>query len=151
MGQAKRRKAAMGDAYGKPKESNAYISSDRELLRKDFECRLPAELGKPYIMNTVSGPAIYVAFYPAQRHELKNGKVLYGNEFRLMEYGKGFTAGKMLSAILGSCPEDFAVLPLCALNCQGTRAHQIVPYATTVREMLLEALFEGNDSELVGL
>lgn len=39
------------------------ITSDRNLMREDFEGRLPRQLGRPYTMNTFESPIVFVAFF----------------------------------------------------------------------------------------
>lgn len=114
------------------------ITSDRKYMREDFESRLPRQLGQPYTMNTFETPIVFVAFFPAQLHEMQDGSFINGNEIRLLEYGSGFKAKKMLAAIIG-LREDPADLVLIALRDQGTRTKDLNPYRHMIKEMLAEA------------
>ena len=89
-------------------------------------------------MNTFEAPIICVAFYPCKKHELADGRVIDGNEFRLMEYSEGFNSKKMLSGILGVQLQSLA-LAVVALRCEGTKSKDLTSYRTMLKEMWLEA------------
>lgn len=115
------------------------ITSDRDRLRKDFQSRLPKDLGESYIMSTYDWPIVFIAFYPGQRHEIQDGRIVHGSELRLVEYKSGFKSTKMLAAILGLCgkPVD---LVLVALNDEGTTKADIKPYQSLIRDMFSQAV-----------
>jgi hypothetical protein len=121
------------------------ITSDRNRLRQDFESKLPKNLGKPYIMSTFDTPFTCVAFFDGKQHELTDGRIIHGCELRLLEYGAGFKAKKMLAAIIG-VQEEPAKVVLCALRCQGTTPREIRPYTTMIREMFGEATARSSKS-----
>lgn len=118
------------------------VKARRELLRQDFTERLPANLGEPYIMNTFTEPFVFVAFYPVQRHEMADGRLINGNEFRLLEYGKGFNENKMLGGIFGLCDDRIVLM---ALKCCATRARDFEPHRKMIKEMFAEAVAHAHD------
>lgn len=115
------------------------ITSDCNRMREDFASKLPKQLGQPYIMNTLETPVVFVAFFPNQRHEMQDGSIIDGSELRLLEYGNGFKAKKMLAAIIGIL-EDPAAVALVGLRDQGTRFKDIIPYQQVIVEMFTEAV-----------
>jgi hypothetical protein len=100
-----------------------------------FKDMLPASLGEPYFVNTAIRPYVFVAFYEAKRHEMADGRIINGNQFRLWKPSNGFRATAPLAGIIGIEETDPCVM-LCALTCQGTRAHDLKPYGDMIREMM---------------
>jgi hypothetical protein len=104
-------------------------------LLKAFKDMLPASLGTPYFVNTAQQPYVFVAFYDAQRHELADGRVVNGNEFRLWKPSAGFRQSAPLAGIFGIDQNTCGVV-LCGLTDQGTRRSDLVPYGSMIREMI---------------
>ena len=110
-------------------------SGGKAELLEAFKDMLPASLGEPYFVNTAAKPYVFVAFYDAKRHEIADGRIINGNEFRLWKPSNGFRAAAPLAGIIGIEEADPCVT-LCALVCQGTRAHDLKPYGDMIREMM---------------
>jgi len=108
---------------------------NKALLVQTFEDMLPASLGVPYFVNTVDPPYVFVAFYDAQRHELADGRIINGNEFRLWKPSAGFKRATPLAGIFG-IEEAAARFVLLGLRDQGTRARDLAPYGSMIREMM---------------
>lgn len=102
-----------------------------------FKDMLPASLGTPYFVNTAQQPYVFVAFYASQRHELADGRVVNGNEFRLWKPSAGFRQSAPLAGIFGIDPST-CDLVLCGLVDQGTRRCDLKPYGSMIREMMHE-------------
>ena len=112
--------------------------SERASLRDAFTRMLPKNLGHPYIVNTFDRPYVFVAFYDGQDHEITDGRIVKGCEFRLWEVSQGFKQNRLLAGIIGieMRDSDFVVMALTNLE---TRASDLLPYGQTIREMLGEA------------
>jgi hypothetical protein len=109
-------------------------------LHDEFKDKLPAALGDPYIINTVNQPYIFAAFYEHKRHELIDGRILNGCEFRLWHTSKGFSPKpKVLAGIIG-VSEDPPELVLCALTTEMTSSHDLAPYGDMIREVMGDIL-----------
>ena len=108
---------------------------DKTLLVQTFKDMLPASLGVPYFVNTAEPPYVFVAFYHARRHELADGRIINGNEFRLWKPSAGFKRATPLAGIFG-IEEAAARFVLLGLTDQGTRARDLVPYGSMIREMM---------------
>jgi hypothetical protein len=108
---------------------------DKTLLVQTFKDMLPASLGVPYFVNTAEPPYVFVAFYDAQRHELADGRIINGNEFRLWKPSAGFKRSTPLAGVIG-IEEAEAQLVLCGLTDQGTRGRDLAPYGSMIREMM---------------
>ena len=104
-------------------------------LLDTFKDMLPAALGEPYVLNTKAKPYVFVAFYPAKDHEMKDNTIIHGNEIRLWKPSAGFRQSSPLAAIIG-IKEPPCDLVLCALTDHGTRSKDIAPYGSMVREMM---------------
>jgi hypothetical protein len=131
MGQAKRRKEILGDAYGAPQ-----VSEVLKRLHDDFYEKIPIDmLGEPLIMGTSNSPIILAAFYPAQKHELVNSAIINGIEFRLLEYDKYLCGKKMLAGIFG-CFANTQVPTLVALNEHDSYSPELMPYLDVLYAML---------------
>lgn len=103
-----------------------------------FKDMLPAALGEPHIISTNGPPWTFVAFYSATRHEMNDGRIVEGNEFRLWTPSKGFRTSKALGGIIGICGAT-GFPTLMALRDQNTSAREIRPYLSMLREMVIES------------
>lgn len=110
-------------------------NAELERLLDTFKDMLPAALGEPYIVNTKDKPYVFVAFYPAKDHEMNDDRIIHGNELRLWKPLAGFRQSSPLAAILG-IEEPSGSLVLNALTEHGTRAKDIAPYGSMVRDMM---------------
>ena len=108
---------------------------DKQKLLEVFKEKLPALLGVPYFVNTAEKPYVFAAFYDAKRHELTDGRIINGNEFRLWEASTGFKQPSPLAGIIG-VDEINAAFVICGLADQGTRSRDIKPYSRMIREMM---------------
>jgi len=109
--------------------------AELERLLETFKDMLPAALGEPYCVNTKAKPYVFVAFYPAKAHEMSDDRIIHGNEFRLWKPSAGFRQSSPLAGIIG-IEEPSCDLVLNALTEQGTRAKDIAPYGSMIREMM---------------
>lgn len=109
----------------------------KKLLFEVFKDKLPVNLGKPYIVVSRSKPYVFCAFYDARIHELGDGRVINGNEFRFWQPRSEFDNTKVLAGIIGidKGTLDFVC---CALTDYGTRAKDIAPVTRIVRKMMLD-------------
>lgn len=114
-------------------------ASRRNQFRQDFQSKLPTHIGQPYIMNTFKAPVTFVAFFPARRHELKDGSIVHGSELRLLRYSNSMKPAKMLAAILG-VREQPADIVLLALQDEGTTRAELEPYKALIKDMYREAV-----------
>lgn len=111
--------------------------AERQRLRDLFRDMLPAALGNPYIVNTAHKPYVFAAFYDAKRHELRDGRIINGNEIRVWRHKQGFVCNAPHACILG-IDEAGPDLVLVALTDQGTTAKDVKPYGSMLREMMAE-------------
>jgi hypothetical protein len=98
---------------------------------------LPASLGAaPFVVSTAEKPYIFVAFYATTCHEMADGTVIDGNEFRLWQPSTGFKRlSAPLAGIIGIRQGD--CLPvLHALTDQATRGRDLKPYGPVLREIM---------------
>jgi hypothetical protein len=109
--------------------------SELTRLLATFKDMLPAALGEPYFVNTWEKPYVFVAFYSAKAHEMNDDRVINGNEFRLWKPSVGFQQPSPLAGIIG-IEEPSCDLVLNALTEQGTRAKDLAPYGSMIREMM---------------
>jgi hypothetical protein len=109
----------------------------KDALLELFEDKLPASLGNPYIVATRSKPYVFCAFYDAKAHELKDGRVIYGNEFRFWRPCSGFGGTKVLAGIFG-LEKGASDLVCCALKDHETKAQDLVSIGKTIREMMCD-------------
>jgi len=112
-----------------------------QLLSK-FKDMLPLALGDPYIVNTTNKPYIFVAFYNSKYHEMVDGSILNGCEFRIWKTSSGIKNTKALAGIIGiSMPNGTP--KLTALRNELTSAKELEPYRQMLVEML--AIIESGD------
>lgn len=137
MGQAFRRKKALGDAYGVKRD---FVALSKDDLRKEFLAVLPQNIGEPHVVNATEPPYIFAAFYDAKDHELAGGAVTYGCEFRIWDTKVRATKPRLLAGIVGFHSNFYGSIALTALNEQGTKAKHLNQYADSIREMLLAAM-----------
>lgn len=116
--------------------SNSYSEGLR--LLEAFKDMLPVSLGEAHVISTPGRPWTFVAFYSSICHEMKDGRIIEGNEFRLWTPSKGFRRGKVLAGIIGIYHDDYT-LALVALSDQNTNAQEIAPYASMIRKMMSAA------------
>lgn len=135
MGQAFRRKKALGDAYGIPRDFSLMSKKD---LRQQFTSCLPSSLGVPHLINTIQSPLIFAAFYDAQDHELSSGAIIHGNEFRIWDTSINTTKPRLFAGIVGFHSNFYARIGITALSDCGTTAKHIEPYGKAIIEMLAE-------------
>ena len=102
-----------------------------------FEDMLPVSLGEPHIMNTPKKPYIFVAFYSAMMHELKDGRTINGCEFRLWKPSPGINGSKLIAGIIGFDTKTFNPTIL-ALTDSSTRANDLKPYSRMLVEMMAQ-------------
>jgi hypothetical protein len=114
-----------------------------QLLQK-FKDMLPAALGEPYILNTTNKPYIYVAFYNACDHEMADGRILSGCEFRLWKQNLGVVNSKVLAGIIGFDKQTYQIV-INALTDQLTKSADLAPY----RKMLVEMMAQIEGSQQV--
>jgi hypothetical protein len=112
---------------------------DQALLVETFKDMLPASLGAPYVVSTAQPPYVFVAFYDAQRHEMADGQIIKGSEFRLWQPPAGFKRSTPLAGIIGF-DETVTEFVLCGLRDEGTQGRDLAPYASLIREMLSQIL-----------
>lgn len=108
---------------------------NKDELLELFKDKLPASLGTPFIVATRSKPYTFCAFYDATNHELKDGRLIHGNEFRLWQPRAGFSKTEVLAGIFGF-EEKSSELVCCALTSHGTRAKELNPFGPMIREMV---------------
>jgi hypothetical protein len=113
--------------------------SERARLRDAFTRMLPKNLGHPYIVNTFDRPYVFVAFYAGRDHEIIDGRIIRGYEFRLLEQSQGFKQNRLLAGIVGVEMRDPNVV-FMALRNLGTRKSDLLPYGQIIREMLGEVM-----------
>jgi hypothetical protein len=106
-------------------------------LLERFEDMLPASLGEPYIMNTVEKPYVFVAFYDAREHEMKDGTTINGCEFRLWKPSLGINGSKSMAGIIGFDTKTFAPTVL-ALTDSLTKSKDLKPYSRMLVEMMAQ-------------
>jgi hypothetical protein len=109
----------------------------KQQLLAMFEDMLPASLGKPYIMNTAHKPYVFVAFYDSQSHEMKDGRILIGCEFRLWEATLGIQKRKPLAGIIGFNSQTYDLV-LTALTNEVTKGTDLHGYKKMLVEMMGE-------------
>ena len=109
----------------------------KDLLLEIFKDKLPASLGRPYIVASRSKPYVFCAFYDARIHELKDGRVINGNEFRFWRPCSGFSSTEVLAGIFG-IEEGALDLVCCALADHETKAKDVASIAGIIREMMCD-------------
>ena len=137
MGQAFRRRKALGDAYGVGRD---FISLSKDELRKEFLALLPRNIGEPHVVNTAEHPYIFAAFYDAKDHELAGGAVTCGCEFRIWDTKVRATKPRLLAGIVGFHSNFYGSIAVTALNEQGTKAKHLNQYTDCIQEMLVAAM-----------